>query len=88
MSKHRKNSYDVSVWTPDTTFWFQRGKLTENKDVNWVLDASSHKSFRTRKKLLSFLRWLEIAHPNARVEVGEFQKDKRYVFRFNINGKK
>ena len=72
-------TFSVSVYpkkkSDHRTFWFQNGELTDSPV--WYKMVSSNKSFRTTKKFVTFLRWLEKYYPDTVAEVVEFRSGGR-----------
>jgi hypothetical protein len=75
-------TYHVTVESKDLhdgrSFWFQSGKLTLCPDYS--KPSCNYKDFRTKKKLESFLRWLDSAYPDTIVSVLEIRSDGRWAY--------
>ena len=61
-------------------YWFQKGKLLTNDNVDYSRDFSSRGRFRTSVKFFKFLDWLDNNHPETVVECEEIRRGKRLFF--------
>jgi hypothetical protein len=78
-------SIDSNNKNPKINLWFQSGKLTDNLDTSKCF--SSHKDFRTKEKLESYLRMLDLTYPDITVKVWEIQRGKNkgeWIHNFTI----
>ena len=75
-------TYSVSIFPKDKldnrSFWFQNGEVTCKPDFS--RNASSHRGFRTKNKLETFLRGLDKTYPDVVVKVLEIRPDGRCVY--------
>jgi len=76
----RYKNYSVSVVG---SYWFQKGKLLGNLQVNYSKHFSSHKQFQTKKKVESFLRYLSSLNNKFSVEI--FDKSENMIYTIEIN---
>lgn len=84
MVKYKHYTFSVLRVIPKETakvkpsYWFQKGKLTPSADYS--KNISSGRGFRTQRKFLSFLIWLETTYPDTYVQVAETRNNETIVF--------
>jgi len=71
----RHNRYTISV----TGYWFQKGKLTDSANVVWDKHFTSHKRFRTKSKVESYLRYLATLNKVFLVSVCSYVTGMQYT---------
>ena len=77
---HKHYSYSVALVGG---FWFQQGKLKNTDETDYAKRLSSHKDFRTKTKVESFLR--SLASQGSPFEVEVYSKLTRMVYYIHIN---